>query len=225
MQIFLKAVREDRTPGGKHKNSSLLKIKIPSPVVVDKPEASTWSSPLIQEFLSIDHSAEVPVFKQGTETKETMDQVMLLAEWQVNDIREWFEGLTFLHEISIDDQTVLVRNSLMELLALGLARRSINLREKVILGQGMYLDIAAANEAGIGEITQRILQLALKVKELRLDNAEYVCLTIIVLLNPGKCCTYGGVCGDGHGGWGREVVVVWWCGEVEKMATGFSWIL
>lgn len=200
MQKFLKAVREDRTPGGKHKNSSLLKISIPSPAVADKLEVSTWSSPLIQDFLRIDNSAEVPVFKQGSETKETMDQVMMLAEWQVNHILKWFEGLTFLKEISDDDKTVLVRNSLMELLALGLARRSTDLREKVILGQGVYLDFAAANDAGIGEITQRILQLALKVKELRLDDAEYICLTIIVLLNPGKCCIHGGVCGDGFRG-------------------------
>ena len=61
---------------------------------------------------------------------------------------------------------VLVKNSLMELLALGLARRSVNLNDKLMLGQEVYLHYATDSEVGIGDIAQRILQLAGKVNEL-----------------------------------------------------------
>ena len=186
------AVREDRTPGGKHKNANLLKLKIPLPeALVEKPEVSSWKPQLIEEFLQVDRSAAVPLFDQVSDTKDfqtdTINQLIQLADWQIGDVLKWFQNLAFLQDVCTEDRKVLVKNSLMELLALGLARRSVDLNDKLMLGQGVYLHHAAASEAGIGDIALRILQLAGKVNELKLDEAEYVCLTIIVLLNPGRC--------------------------------------
>lgn len=187
--MLKEAVREDRTPGGKHKNANLLKIKIPSPdELVDEVDSFDWKFPLIDELLKISQSSVVPTFESvgdsQVEKTNTMDQVMQLADWQIKEVLNWFEKLRFLEDIDLFDKNVLVKNSLMELLALGLAWRSVDLPGRVLLGQGVYLDIATAQNAGIGEITQRILQLAMKVNELKLDDAEYICLTIIVLLNP-----------------------------------------
>ena len=188
MTHFL-AVREDRTPGGKHKNANLLKIKVPAlEDSLPKSSLSPPTSPLIKEFLTISNSIIPPLNKNvlsGDVQAQTINYVIQLADWQVEQLWGWFEKLDFLSDISMEDRKVLVQNSLMEILAFGLARRSMNIGNSLLLGEGVFLDIDTADRAGIGEITQRVLQLSSKLNELRLVDEEYVCLTVIVLLNPG----------------------------------------
>ena len=188
MTHFL-AVREDRTPGGKHKNANLLKIKVP-PLEDSLPKSSLSSptAPLIKEFLTISNSIIPPLNKSVLSSDiqaQTINYVIQLADWQVEQVWGWFEKLDFLSDINMEDRKVLVQNSLMEILAFGLARRSMNIGNSLLLGEGVFLDIDTADRAGIGEITQRVLQLSSKLNELRLVDEEYVCLTVIVLLNPG----------------------------------------
>ena len=185
----LLAVREDRTPGGKHKNANLLKVKLPSlEDSSSKLSFSPHTSPLIEKFLTISNTA-IPPLKKDTQTSDvqaqTINYVIQLADWQVEQVWGWFGKLDFLSDIAMEDQKVLVQNSLMEILAFGLARRSMNIGNSLLLGEGVFLDLETAKNAGIGEITQRVLQLSSKLNELRLAEEEYVCLTIIVLLNPG----------------------------------------
>jgi hypothetical protein len=183
------AVREDRTPGGKHKNSNLLKIKIPA--LEDVPQVvqiGYWSNPLIEKFLAISNLTIPPLNKDAriTDVKaRTINYVVQLADWQIEEVLGWFEKLEFLAEIGLEDRNVLVQNSLMEILAFGMARRSMNIGNSLLLGDGIFLDIETASVAGIGEIAQRVLQLSSKLNELKLVEEEYVCLMIIVLLNPG----------------------------------------
>ena len=182
------AVREDRTPGGKHKNANLLKIKIPESVP-QLMQVPYWTSPLIEKFLSIRNSTIPPLIKNaeaGNIQKQTINYVVQLADWQIGEVWRWFEKLEFLSDISFEDRKVLVENSLMEILAFGLAQRSMNVGNSLLLGEGVFLDKETANVAGIGEIAQRLLQLSCKLNELQLGEEEYVCLNIIVLLNPGK---------------------------------------
>ncbi|XP_028395066.1 retinoic acid receptor RXR-alpha-B-like isoform X2 [Dendronephthya gigantea] len=186
--MLKEAVREDRTPGGKHKNANLLKIKLPS--LEDSPsriQSSHWSSPLIEKFLLIRNMAIPPLNKNSVSDDvkiQTINYVVQLADWQVEEVLGWFEKLEFLANINLEDRKVLVLNSIMEILAFGLARRSMDINGSLLLGEGVLLDMETATIAGIEEITQRILQLSSKLKELRLVEEEYVCLTIIVLLNP-----------------------------------------
>ncbi len=150
-----------------------------------------WSSPLIEKFLSIRNATIPPLNKDAKITDvqaKTINYVVQLADWQIEEVWGWFDKLEFFAAISFEDRKVLVQNSLMELLAFGLARRSMNSGNSLLLGEEVFLDIETANLAGIGEITQRVLQLSSKLHELQLVEEEYVCLTIIVLLNPGEFC-------------------------------------
>lgn len=188
----LSAVREDRTPGGKHKNANLLKVKLPSSdEIPQRMQLTHWSSPLITKFKSISNSMIPPLKKDDriiTDVKaQNIDYVLQLADWQIEQVWGWFDKLDFLAKIDYEDRKVLVQNSLMEILAFGLARRSMGVGNILLLGEGVLLDIETANIAGIGEIAQRVLQLSSKLSELKLVEEEYVCLTIIVLLNPGEC--------------------------------------
>lgn len=187
MSLFT-AVREDRTPGGKHKNANVLKIKIPSLEDSGQLQVMYWSSPMIESLLKISNSS-IPQLKVAQENSDiklsTIDYVIQLADWQIAEVWSWFNKLDFLSEIMNGDRQILIQNSLMEILAFGLARRSMKTGNSLLLGEGVYLDVEAANVAGIGDITQRILQLSAKFNELKLGEEEYVCLKIIVLLNPG----------------------------------------
>ena len=51
----------------------------------------------------------------------------------------------------------------------------------------MTLHRNSALQAGVGQIFDRVLsELSLKMRTLRVDQAEYVALKAIILLNPGK---------------------------------------
>ena len=151
-------------------------------------QPSHWSSPLIEKFLVIENLTIPPLKKDALSDDvkiQTINYVVQLADWQAGEVFGWFERLEFLAIIGSEDRKVLVLNSIMEILAFGLARRSMDIQGRLRLGEGVLLDMETSKLAGIEEITQRILQLSSKLKELRLVEEEYVCLTIIVLLNPG----------------------------------------
>lgn len=51
----------------------------------------------------------------------------------------------------------------------------------------MTLHRNSALQAGVGQIFDRVLsELSLKMRTLRMDQAEYVALKAIILLNPGN---------------------------------------
>lgn len=51
---------------------------------------------------------------------------------------------------------------------------------------GMTLHRNSALQAGVGQIFDRVLaELSMKIRALQVDQAEYVALKAIVLLNPG----------------------------------------
>lgn len=78
---------------------------------------------------------------------------------------------------------------------INLTKQSLHLDNGVLLCKGQVLDFSTAEVTGIGDIMHRVMQLTAKFKELNLDDAEFVCIKVIVLLNPGKemivFCTFG----------------------------------
>lgn len=65
-----------------------------------------------------------------------------------------------------------------------LTKQSLQSHDKVRLCDGQDLDFSTAQATGIGDIMHRLMQLTAKFKELNLDHAEFVCIKVIVLLNP-----------------------------------------
>lgn len=99
---------------------------------------------------------------------------------------EWFKSLPLLNDISESDKRVLSRTAWIELMLINLTKQSLHLDNGVLLCKGQVLDFSTAEVTGIGDIMHRVMQLTAKFKELNLDDAEFVCLKVIVLLNPGK---------------------------------------
>lgn len=118
--------------------------------------------------------------------QKTLAHVTQRAEAQIKRNLEWFRCLPLLHEISENDKRLLSKSAWIELMLVNLTKQSLQLDDKVGLCQGQVLDFSTAQLTGIGDIMHRVIQLTAKFKELNLDDAEFVCLKVIILLNPGK---------------------------------------
>jgi len=206
------AVREDRTPGGKHKNTSFsLNARIKSEPVAKQARRSSSSSansdrvdasptiktpartfpPFIKELLkhqplSEQNSEECQGCQLEDTGQKTLAHVTQQAEEQIKRNLEWFKCLPLLHDITENDKKVLSRSSWVELMLINLTKQSLQLDDRVRLCQGQVLDFLTAQATGIGDIMHRVMQLTAKFKELNLDDAEFVCIKVIILLNPGK---------------------------------------
>lgn len=91
-----------------------------------------------------------------------------------------------LADISEADRSLLIKSTWIELMLVNLTKHSMLLNKEVQLCKGQILDFATAESTGIGDIVQRVIQLTTKFKDLGLDKAEFVCIKVIVLLNPGE---------------------------------------
>ncbi|XP_068689191.1 retinoic acid receptor RXR-alpha-B-like isoform X1 [Montipora foliosa] len=209
--MLKEAVREDRTPGGKHKNTSFpLSARIKSePAAKQARKSSTSSSssdhidaspsvktptkscpPFIKELLRHEPQIEKYNLSQcmGCQLEDTgqrtLAHVTQNAEAQIKRNLEWFKYLPLLHEIKESDRNVLSKSAWIELMLVNLTKQSLQSHDKVRLCDGQDLDFSTAQATGIGDIMHRLMQLTAKFKELNLDHAEFVCIKVIVLLNP-----------------------------------------
>lgn len=208
--MLKEAVREDRTPGGKHKNTNFsLNARIKSEPAAKLARTSSSSSsssdlvdappaiktptrtfpPFIKELLR--HEPQLELYSQecaGCQLEDmgqkTLAHVTQRAEAQIKRNLEWFRCLPLLHEISENDKRLLSKSAWIELMLVNLTKQSLQLDDKVGLCQGQVLDFSTAQLTGIGDIMHRVIQLTAKFKELNLDDAEFVCLKVIILLNP-----------------------------------------
>lgn len=208
--MLKEAVREDRTPGGKHKNSSFSpNSRIKSEPAAKQARTNSRSSstsdrvdgvapakipsrtfpPFIKELLRY----EPPVDAQSTECQgcklqdtgqKTFAHVTQQAEEQIKRNLEWFKCLPLLGDISENDKRILSGSAWIELMLINLTKQSLHLDNGVLLCPGQVLDFTTAEASGIGDIMHRVMQLTAKFKELNLDDAEFVCIKVIILLNP-----------------------------------------
>ena len=198
-------MREDRTPGGKHKNKSLSlhsRVK-PEPAKLPRTLSSSGTEPtqtttpsrtfppLITQLLShepfdIKHSDRCAGCQLEDTGKKTLAHVTQLAEDQVRKNQDWFKQLPILIDINDNDKRILIRSAWIELMLINLTKHSLHLDNRVLLCKGQVLDFTTADATGIGDIMHRVMQLTAKFKDLNLDRAEFVCVQVIVLLNPGK---------------------------------------
>lgn len=112
--------------------------------------------------------------------------VSALAEWQLKRCFEWFEKVDMLREVRENDLNILVKSAWCELMVVNLSRRSLSLANEVMLCKDHVLDFKSAEVSGIGDIVQRAVQLTAKLKNINLDNVEFSCLKVVIMLNPGK---------------------------------------
>lgn len=101
---------------------------------------------------------------------------------------EWAKHIPAFCELLLDDQVALLRAHASEHLLLGVSRRSLNLKDVLLLGNDLVIP-RTAGDAEVRRIANRILdELVEPMKEWNVDDTEHACLKAIVFFNPGKLC-------------------------------------
>ncbi|EDO32192.1 predicted protein, partial [Nematostella vectensis] len=127
---------------------------------------------------------DCPGCKETGMKEKTLAHLTQLAEQQLVRCASWFKHLKLLKGICELDQQTLVTNVWVELMLANLIKESENLENKAKLCDGQILDFETAEITGIGDILQRVVQMAAKFREFQLEKVEIVCMKMIILLNP-----------------------------------------
>lgn len=99
---------------------------------------------------------------------------------------EWAKYIPVFSELPLDDQVALLRAHAAENLVLGVARRSMHLRDILLLGNDSLISRqSAAMEIEIYHIGIRIMDEIVKpLRDIQMDDTEYTCLKAIVFFDP-----------------------------------------
>lgn len=105
--------------------------------------------------------------------------------YQLRSLIEWAKDLKGFVELSDNDKIALLRGHTGENLVLGLACRSLNCDDYLLLGNH-YVISRLTPDPGLTRAAGRILDEIVKpLKEIQLDEKEYACLKAIVFFDNG----------------------------------------
>ncbi|XP_064598923.1 hepatocyte nuclear factor 4-gamma-like [Liolophura sinensis] len=113
----------------------------------------------------------------SNEICESMKQQLLI-------LVEWAKYIPCFCELPLDDQVALLRAHAGEHLLLGVARRSISLKDLLLLGNDCVIP-RHTNDLEIARVAARILdELVKPLRDVQVDDSEFACLKAIVFFDP-----------------------------------------
>nr|QOU81379.1 ultraspiracle protein isoform 2 [Conopomorpha sinensis] len=179
----------------------------PSSSVQFCPQELSIERLLEMESLVADPSEEYQFLRVGPDSnvppryRAPVSSLCQIGNKQMAALVVWARDIPHFSQLELDDQVLLIKTSWNELLLFAIAWRSMEYLEDerenadgtrtsatpqlMCLMPGMTLHRNSALQAGVGQIFDRVLsELTLRMRALRVDQAEYVALKAIVLLNP-----------------------------------------
>ncbi|XP_049962797.1 hepatocyte nuclear factor 4-gamma isoform X1 [Schistocerca serialis cubense] len=107
---------------------------------------------------------------------------------------EWAKYINAFTELPLDDQVALLRAHAGEHLLLGLARRSMHLKDVLLLGNnciitrhcpGHFKEAGVSPDVDISRVGDRVMdELVKPFSEVQIDDTEFACLKAIVFFDP-----------------------------------------
>lgn len=99
---------------------------------------------------------------------------------------EWARTSVFFKHLKVEDQMKLLQNCWSEILILDLVHRLVRQiwSGDFVLVNGHSLSLDSLDELGLSDMKDKIIDLVRKMKELKIDMNEYICLKFLILLNP-----------------------------------------
>ncbi|XP_075733368.1 hepatocyte nuclear factor 4 isoform X2 [Rhipicephalus microplus] len=136
------------------------------------------------EMYSRNISTPVSEFSITNKKVATIGDVCESMKQQLLILVDWAKSVPSFTELSIEDQVALLRAHAGEHLLLGLARRSMHLKNVLLLGNDFIIP-RASTEVEISRIGARIMdELVTTLREVHIDDTEFACLRAIVFFDP-----------------------------------------
>ncbi|CAG0889093.1 unnamed protein product [Darwinula stevensoni] len=112
-----------------------------------------------------------------------IDDVCDSMKQQLHILVEWAKYIPAFAKLSIDDQVALLRAHAGEHLLLGLARRSMHLKDVLLLGNNSIIR-RHSSDIGVSRVGARIMdELVGPLQEVAIDDTEFACLKAIVFFD------------------------------------------
>ncbi|CAH0749123.1 unnamed protein product [Diatraea saccharalis] len=192
------AVQEERNRATRgtedaHPSSSVQELSIERLLEMESIVADTSEE---CQFLRVGPDSNVP-----PKFRAPVSSLCQIGNKQIAALVMWARDIPHFGQLELEDQVLLIKSAWNELLLFAIAWRSMeyqtyvrinidalrnaSLPQLMCLMLGMTLHRNSALQAGVCQIFDRILsELSLKMRHLRMDQAEYVALKAIILLNP-----------------------------------------
>ncbi|ELT92951.1 hypothetical protein CAPTEDRAFT_224945 [Capitella teleta] len=204
------AVREDRSPGGKHRHKrprvegsmedsdsqtyiinqgSVLSNSPPSgpPSMVIPSSLLPEDEDLISQLIEARPDL-TPNLDQAEENKFDINNLMQFGYMELRLIIEWARKVPGFPSLLIEDQMALLKASFMELNVFRLAYRSLEFESGIKFAKGVILTGDESLNIGWGKdlimFTGEFVQ---RLKEVQIDHTEFCLLNAIILTYPDAC--------------------------------------
>lgn len=170
-----RASAEDPDPGNGLSVISLLKAEMES--------RKSKAGALLENVSISPEDLANKQFASINDVCESMKQQLLI-------LVEWAKHIPAFNDLQLDDQVALLRAHSGEHLLLGLSRRSLHLKDVLLLGNNCIItkhtsDSRLSPNVDISRIGIRIIdELVSAMKEVRLDDAELACIKALVFFDP-----------------------------------------
>ena len=122
----------------------------------------------------------------ATKKTASIDDVCESMKEQLVVLVEWAKCIPSFLELNIEDQVALLRAHAGEHLLLGLARRSMHLKDILLLGNDHVIR-RHSHEADISYVGCRIMdELVSVMSQIGIDDQEFACMKAIVFFDPSR---------------------------------------
>ncbi|CAL8100863.1 unnamed protein product [Orchesella dallaii] len=112
----------------------------------------------------------------------TVNDICDSMKMQLLVLVEWAKYIPTFCDLRLDDQVALLRAHAGEHLLLGVARRSLHLKDVLLLGNDFILPRQAAD---VSRVSCRIIdELVKPFRDINIDDTEFACLKAIVFFDP-----------------------------------------
>lgn len=200
-------MREDRTPGGRHRHKSLQDSRVKKQKVSkDNGSSRTQSMEMDCQMEGDDDSSEdfmtiigtlrdnITIIPEGKlsimneEGQPDVNKVMQYGYQELHSVIQWAKVVPGFRELSVEDQVALLKSGFMDLNVFRLAYRSVACDpESVLFAKDIICDRKTCLEMGwTVDLVDTTLEFTEKLRSLNLDQCEFACLSTLALLCPGR---------------------------------------
>ncbi|XP_060606508.1 retinoic acid receptor RXR-alpha-B-like [Ruditapes philippinarum] len=185
------AVREDRSPGGKHRTKkprfdSSMEDDNFSKLVENKQKLEDDHNELINVLLASQPDKIPDNEFQGRSASEiSIEELMQFGYSELKYIIEWAKKVPNFRLFTMEDQMALLKSAFMELNVIRLSYRSMEYDDALRFADNIIVPRSVCATMGWGqELVHATLEFATRLKELDLDKVEFALMNAIVLTYP-----------------------------------------